>query len=95
MGSGCKGNAGLSAKRSGADSQASEYWNDHSLAGYTGSRDYTRFTGPQIRKFFETEPAAYADTARIHLVSSFLASRLIGSHAPLEFLYTLFVGSSA
>lgn len=32
MGSGCKGNAGLSAKRSGADSQTSEYWNDHSPA---------------------------------------------------------------
>lgn len=54
------------------------------LARHTGSRAYARFTGPQIRKFFETEPAAYADTARIHLVSSFLASRLIGSHAPLE-----------
>lgn len=54
------------------------------LAQRTGSRAFERFTGPQIRKFFETEPAAYADTARIHLVSSFLASTLIDAAAPLE-----------
>ncbi len=54
------------------------------LARHTGSRAYQRFAGPQIRKFFEIEPTAYADTARIHLVSSFLASRLIDGDAPLE-----------
>lgn len=56
----------------------------HVLARRTGSRAYERFTGPQIRKFYETEPHAYAETARIHLVSSYLASQLIGVEAPLD-----------
>ena len=54
------------------------------LARKTGSRAFERFTGPQIRKFFKHEPAAYAATERIHLVSSFLASLLIGRHAPVD-----------
>jgi xylulokinase len=54
------------------------------LARLTGSRAFERFTGPQIRKFAETDPAAYARTERIHLVSSFLASLLIGRHAPID-----------
>jgi len=54
------------------------------LARRTGSRAFARFTGPQIRRFCGTNPHAYADTARIHLVSSFLASQLIGSDAPLD-----------
>ena len=57
---------------------------DGALAQRTGSRAFERFTGPQIRKFLETEPHAYAETARIHLVSSFLASRLLGADAPLD-----------
>ena len=48
------------------------------LARHTGSRAFERFTGPQIRKFAATEPAAYAATERVHLVSSFLASLLVG-----------------
>ena len=54
------------------------------LAQKTGSRAFERFAGPQIRKFFKQEPAAYAATARIHLVSSFLASLLAGRHAPID-----------
>lgn len=54
------------------------------LAQRTGSRAFERFTGPQIRKFMETEPHAYAETERVHLVSSFLASRLIDGDAPLD-----------
>jgi xylulokinase len=54
------------------------------LTRLTGSRAFERFTGPQIRKFAETQPEAYARTERIHLVSSFLASLLIGHHAPLD-----------
>jgi xylulokinase len=54
------------------------------LAQRTGSRAYERFAGPQIRKFYKTEPRAYAGTARIHLVSSFLASHLLGEDAPLD-----------
>jgi len=54
------------------------------LAQLTGSRAFERFTGPQIRKLFKREPDAWAATDRVHLVSSFLASLLIGAHAPLD-----------
>jgi len=54
------------------------------LARRTGSRAFERFTGPQIRKFFKQAPASYAASDRIHLVSSFLASLLAGSHAPVD-----------
>jgi xylulokinase len=54
------------------------------LARLTGSRAFERFTGPQIRKFSETDPDGWAATDRVHLVSSFLASLLIGGHAPIE-----------
>jgi xylulokinase len=57
---------------------------DEVLAAHTGSRAFERFTGPQIRKFFKTSPDQYARTERIHLVSSFLASLLIGAHAPVD-----------
>ncbi len=50
----------------------------------TGSSAIERFTGPQIRKFAKTEPEAYAATTRIHLVSSFLCSVLIGKDAPID-----------
>jgi xylulokinase len=54
------------------------------LASRTGSRAFERFTGPQIRAFATREPEAYRATARIHLVSSFLASLLAGSDAPID-----------
>ena len=54
------------------------------LARLTGSRAFERFTGPQIRKYAEQDPAGYARTDRIHLVSSFLASLLAGRHAPID-----------
>src|SRR5215207_1425487 len=54
------------------------------VADLTGSRAYPRFTGPQIRKFAREEPGAYAATSHIHLVSSYLASLLIGEHAPVD-----------
>jgi xylulokinase len=54
------------------------------LQADTGSPAIERFTGPQIRRFFKTEPAAYDATARIHLVSSFMASVLIGGDAPID-----------
>ena len=43
-------------------------------ASRTGSDTFERFTGPQIRKFCKTEPKAYAQTAHIALVSSYMAS---------------------
>jgi xylulokinase len=54
------------------------------LSELTGSRAFGRFTGPQIRKFFEHDPAGYARTTRVHLVSSFMASLLAGADAPIE-----------
>ena len=54
------------------------------LAAHTGSRAFERFTGPQIRKVFKQERQTYLATGRIHLVSSFLTSLLVGQHAPLD-----------
>ncbi len=54
------------------------------LAKRTGSRAFERFTGPQIRAFAKRDPQAYAATARIHLVSSFMASLLAGADAPID-----------
>lgn len=50
----------------------------------TGSTTFERFTGPQIRKFYKTEPQAYEQTAHIMLVSSFMASILSGTIAPID-----------
>ena len=54
-------------------------------ASRTGSDAFERFTGPQIRKFAKTEPKAYAKTAHVALVSSFMASLLAGKIAPIDF----------
>src|SRR5688500_2661705 len=54
------------------------------VARLTGSRAFPRFTGPQIRKVWREDPDAYARTRRIHLVSSYLASLLVGQHAPID-----------
>ncbi|OEL22866.1 Xylulose kinase [Dichanthelium oligosanthes] len=54
------------------------------LAKLTGSRAYERFTGPQIRKIYQTEPNVYEDTERISLVSSFMASILVGCYASID-----------
>ena len=53
-------------------------------AQQTGSDTFERFTGPQIRKFFKTEPDNYARTASIALVSSFMASLLAGKIVPID-----------
>lgn len=50
----------------------------------SGSTAIERFTGPQIRRFYKNDPASYEQTARIHLVSSFLCSVLIGADAPID-----------
>ena len=50
----------------------------------TGSPAIERFTGPQIMKFAKDDPASYAATVRIHLVSSFLCSLLVGADAPID-----------
>ncbi|GLT65209.1 hypothetical protein SLA2020_376530 [Shorea laevis] len=54
------------------------------LSKLTGSRGYERFTGPQIKRMFETQPDVYKNTERISLVSSFMASLLIGAYASID-----------
>jgi xylulokinase len=55
------------------------------MVAITGSVAIERFTGPQIRKFWKDDPAAYERTAEIHLVSSFIASLLTGTSVPIDF----------
>ena len=57
---------------------------EQAVARLTGSRAFERFTGPQIRKFYQYDPAAYKRTETIHLVSSYAASLLAGTRAPIE-----------
>lgn len=50
----------------------------------SGSVATERFTGPQIRRFAKLQPQAYQNTARIHLLSSFIASILCAKDAPID-----------
>lgn len=54
------------------------------LAEATGSKAHHRFTGPQILRMQRKYPEVYKKTARISLVSSFLASLLLGHIAPMD-----------
>jgi len=63
---------------------AASVGSNEAVCRISGSVAIERFTGPQIRRFFKTEPDAYARTARIHLVSSFLASVLAGREAAID-----------
>eukprot|EP00252_Welwitschia_mirabilis_P000703 TRINITY_DN10677_c0_g1_i1.p1 TRINITY_DN10677_c0_g1~~TRINITY_DN10677_c0_g1_i1.p1 ORF type:complete len:489 (-),score=95.73 TRINITY_DN10677_c0_g1_i1:65-1531(-) len=54
------------------------------LSLITGSRAYERYTGPQIRKLYQTNKTVYDNTERISLVSSFMASLLIGDYACID-----------
>ncbi|KAF2420148.1 xylulose kinase [Tothia fuscella] len=54
------------------------------LADSTGSSAHHRFSGPQIMRFRTKYPDAYAATSRISLVSSFLASLILGKMAPID-----------
>lgn len=51
----------------------------------TGSKCYQRFTGPQIRKIYQTKARAYEETPRISLVSSFVSSVFLGDVAPIDY----------
>ena len=57
---------------------------DEVVCAKSGSIAIERFTGPQIRRFYKNDPAGYAQTAHIHLVSSFLCSVLCGADAPID-----------
>ncbi|KAJ5927799.1 hypothetical protein N7466_006755 [Penicillium verhagenii] len=54
------------------------------LAQATGSKAHHRFTGPQVLRFTRKYPEIYQKTARISLVSSFLASLFLGHVAPFD-----------
>ncbi len=54
------------------------------VANVTGSRAYERFTGNQIAKIAREQAAAYEATERISLVSSFIATLLMGDYAPID-----------
>ncbi|KAF8329496.1 uncharacterized protein EI90DRAFT_3155380 [Cantharellus anzutake] len=54
------------------------------LSDLTGSRAYERFTGSQILKVCRRTPKIYEATARISLVSSFLATLFLCQFSPLE-----------
>lgn len=54
------------------------------LAKVTGSKAHHRFSGPQILRYRTKYPSHYEETARISLVSSFLASVFLGKIAPLD-----------
>lgn len=54
------------------------------LAKVTGSKAHQRFTGPQIMRMHKKYPEVYRATARITLVSSFLASVFLGRIAPFD-----------
>lgn len=54
------------------------------LAEVTGSAAHHRFTGPQIMRLRKKLPKMYANTSRISLVSSWLASVMLGAIAPLD-----------
>jgi len=55
------------------------------LAELTGSRAYERFTGNQIAKLAAENPQALAKCERISLVSSFVASILLGDYAGIDY----------
>lgn len=57
---------------------------DARVVELSGSRAVERFTGPQIRAFHKRSPEAYAATREIHLVSSFMASLLVGQSAAID-----------
>ena len=54
------------------------------VADITGSRAFERFTGNQIAKLLRDQPDKMAETERIALISSFLASILTGGYAPID-----------
>ena len=54
------------------------------VIGLTGNNVFERFSAPQIRKFFQEESKAYETTASIALVSSFIASVLVGKEVPVD-----------
>ncbi|NRA38154.1 MAG: carbohydrate kinase, partial [Planctomycetes bacterium] len=57
---------------------------DEALCTLTGSVAIERFTGPQIKKFADSESLAFNSTRHICLVSSFMASILSGDYIGID-----------
>lgn len=55
------------------------------MIAVTGSKCYHRFTGPQIRRIYQTHKNAYENCERISLVSSFISSIFLGDIAPIDY----------
>ncbi|KAF5138703.1 putative D-xylulose kinase A [Metarhizium anisopliae] len=70
--------------QSECDAFDAELGDREKLAEVTGSGAHHRFTGTQIMRMRRVRPEVYAQTSRISLVSSWLASILLGSVAPLD-----------
>ncbi|KAK5018959.1 putative D-Xylulose kinase [Cryomyces antarcticus] len=66
------------------DAFDAELGSPEELAQVTGSKAHHRFSGPQILRFHTKHPSAYKQTARVSLVSSFLASIFLGRIAPID-----------
>ncbi|KAI8382908.1 hypothetical protein BD560DRAFT_364468 [Blakeslea trispora] len=54
------------------------------LANLTGSKAYERFTGNQIAKIYHQNKEAYNQTVHIGLVSSMIATLLLGQFSPVD-----------
>lgn len=54
------------------------------LARVTGSKAHHRFSGPQIMRYRTKYPEHYEGTARVSIVSSFLASIFLSKVAPID-----------
>lgn len=55
------------------------------LTELTGSRALERYTGPQIKKLYQTQKDVYNRTERISLISSCMTSLLIGDYASIDY----------
>ncbi|CAB3403417.1 unnamed protein product [Caenorhabditis bovis] len=58
---------------------------DQRLCELSGSRAHHRFSAAQIMKIVDRHPQAWNDTDRVSLISSFVASLLIGDYAPIDY----------
>ncbi len=54
------------------------------LLALTGNTAFERFSGPQIRKYWQEDPEGYEQTDCVCLVSSFIASLLVGQLVPVD-----------
>ncbi|EME50171.1 hypothetical protein DOTSEDRAFT_144829 [Dothistroma septosporum NZE10] len=66
------------------DAFDAELGDSETLARVTGSKAHHRFSGAQILRYRTKYPEHYEETARISLVSSFLASIFLGRVAPID-----------